>query len=110
MFKSKKSIVISELLVRLSNGVKITFFIITGIALIGLGALSFFLPITNSGMTILEVDELCHKNSGDFIQTEDKEACEAAKFFNLIYFLFAVGLVLIFWSGFMEKHYGRKKL
>ncbi len=80
--------------------------------MIGLGFLGLLLPVTNSGLTVLEVDELCQKSSGNFLHTEEEEpkVCKYAKFFNVIYFLFAVGLVLIFWSGYMEKHYGQKKL
>ncbi|MDH3677393.1 MAG: hypothetical protein OEQ12_03735 [Nitrosopumilus sp.] len=89
---------------------KITFFVILGIMLIVLGLIGFLLPVTTSGLTVLEADKLCQKSSDSFSSQEDvePEVCKYTKFFNAIYFLFGVGLVLIFWSGFLEKHYRHK--
>lgn len=86
---------------------KISFLVIIGIVLITLGFLGLLLPITDSGLTVLEADEQCQKISNSFSpeKIEEPEVCEYAKFFNSIYFLFGVGLVLIFWSGFLEKHF-----
>jgi hypothetical protein len=86
---------------------KISFLVIIGIVLIVLGFIGFLIPITNSGLTVLEVDELCQKTSDSISpeKNEEPEICKHTKFFNSIYFLFGVGLVLIFWSGFLEKHY-----
>lgn len=90
---------------------KVSFLVIVGIILISLGFTGFLIPITNTGLTVLEVDKLCQKSSDSFATQENKvsKICEYTKFFNAIYFLFGLGLVLIFWSGFLEKHYHRKK-
>jgi len=96
---------------KLLYNVKISFFVIVGIILISLGFIGFIIPMTKTGLTVLEVDNLCPKNSELFFtqENETSKVCEYTKFFNAIYFLFGVGLVLIFWSGFLEKHYHRKK-
>jgi len=88
---------------------KLSFLVIVGIMLIIVGFIGFLVPITDSGLTVLEADKLCQKNSNSFSpQQQVPKMCEYTKFFNLIYFLFGVGLVLIFWSGFLDKHFGHK--
>lgn len=97
--------------VKLLYCVKISFLVVVGIILIVLGFIGFLVPITDSGLNVLEVDELCQKGSDSFSPQELKvpQICELTKFFNAIYFLFAIGLVLIFWSGFLDEHYWHKK-
>jgi len=87
--------------------VKISFLVVLGIILIVIGFIGFLVPITDSGLTVLEADELCQKGADSLPSQEIKisQMCEHTKFFNAIYFLFGIGLVLIFWSGFLDKHY-----
>jgi len=91
--------------------VKFSFFVIVGILLVVFGFIGFFIPVSNSGLTVLEADKLCQKASDPFSQNESEKpkVCEYTKFFNSIYFFIGVGLVLIFWSGFLEKRYRHKK-
>jgi uncharacterized membrane protein len=91
--------------------VKLSFLVIVGMILVIIGFIGFFVPLTDSGLTVLEADKLCQKspNSSSLQETEKPKVCEYTKFFNSIYFLFGIGLVLIFWSGYMEKYHKRKK-
>ena len=72
--------------------------------------MGFILPITDTGLTVLEADDLCQKTTESIIQKDQAEAeiCEHAKFFNAIYFLFGIGLIMIFWGGFLERQYLKK--
>ena len=88
---------------------KFSFLVIVGILLIIVGFIGFLIPITDSGLTVLEADKLCQKRSDSFSpQQQVPNVCEYRKFFNVIYFLFGVGLVLIFWSEFLNKHFLHK--
>jgi len=86
-----------------------SFLVIVGVVLVIIGIVAFFIPVNDSGMTVLEADKLCQESS-EFLapDAENPKVCEDTKFFNSIYFLLGIGLVLIFWSGYMEK-YKRKK-
>ena len=90
---------------------KFSFFIIVGIILVVIGFIGFLMPVSNSGLTVLEADKLCQKTSESFSKNESEKPkiCEYTEFFNLIYFFIGIGLVLIFWSGFLEKRYWHKK-
>lgn len=90
---------------------KLTFLVIVGILLIVFGFIGFLIPISNSGLTVLEADKLCQKESDSFSQSENEKpkVCEYTKFFNSIYFFIGVGLVLVFWSGFLDKNFRHKK-
>ena len=94
-----------------SNYVKFSFLVIVGILLILFGFIGFLIPISNSGLTVLEADKLCQKASDPFLpnESEKPKVCEYTKFFNSIYFFIGMGLILIFWSGFLEKHFRHKK-
>lgn len=90
---------------------KLSFLVILGIILVILGFFGFIIPVNDSGLTVLEADKLC-KEGNDFFspqETEKAKVCEYTKFFNSIHFLLGIGLVLIFWSGYMKKYLGGKK-
>lgn len=90
---------------------KFSFLVVVGLILVGFGFLGFIIPVSNSGLTVLEADKLCQKYSDSFSpdKGEPPEVCEYTKFFNSIYFFIGIGLVLIFWSEFFDKRYRHKK-
>lgn len=90
---------------------KLSFLVVVGLILVGFGFLGFIIPVSNSGLTVLEADELCQKYSDSFSPDKGElpEVCEYTKFFNSIYFFIGIGLVLIFWSKFFDKRYRHKK-
>lgn len=59
--------------------------------------LGYVSPISNDGLTVTEVNKRCHINTEIFNQEldETQRYCEMAKFFNVIYFLFGLGFILV---------------
>ncbi len=90
---------------------KFSFLVKVGLILVVFGFIGFLIPISNTGLTVLEADKLCKEASDSFSPDESEipEVCEYTKFFNSIYFFIGIGLVLIFWSGFLDKRFWHKK-